>query len=67
MVSCGVRSQTLPGSWLLWLWSRPSGCSSNLTLAWEPTYAMNAALKSKNKEEFCSLRNVVFGILIALF
>ena len=34
----------------LWLWCRPGAVASIRPLAWEPPYAVRAALKSKRKE-----------------
>ena len=39
------RSQTRLGSALLWLWHRPAETALIRPLAWEPPYAMGAALK----------------------
>lgn len=35
---------------LLWLWCRPAAIAPVGTLAWEPPYAVGAALKSKKKK-----------------
>ena len=48
-MSCGV------GRWrgldlvLLWLWRRPAAVALIKPLAWEPPYAMGAALKRQKK------------------
>ena len=36
---------------LLWLWCRPAAVAPTGPLAWEPTYAGGAALKSKKKKK----------------
>ena len=43
-VSCGCRLQTRLG---LWLWHSPAATAQIQPLAWEPPYAMGAALKRK--------------------
>ena len=48
-VSCGVGHRHGLDLVLLWLWCRPAAVASIRLLAWEPPYAMSAALKSKNK------------------
>ena len=39
---------------LLWLWHRPPAVTLILSLAWEPPYASDAALKSKKKKKIWS-------------
>ena len=36
---------------LLWLWYRPATLALLGPLAWEPPYAVGAAIKSKNKKQ----------------
>ena len=36
---------------LLWLWRRPAAAALIQPLAWEPPYAVGAALKSKKKKK----------------
>ena len=36
---------------LLWLWCRPETTAPNRPLAWEPPYAMGAALKRQKKRK----------------
>ena len=36
---------------LLWLWCRPAAVAPIKPLAWEPPYAMDAALKCKKKKK----------------
>ena len=47
---------------LLWLWCRPAGAAQIQPLAWEPRYAVGAALKKKKREResFLSLILVSF-------
>ena len=44
------RSQRRLGSCVLWLWHRLAAVALIEPLAWEPPYAVGAALKSKNKQ-----------------
>ena len=51
-VSCGVDRRCGSDPVLLWLWRRPVAAAPIGPLAWEPPYAMGAALekaKDKNK------------------
>ena len=56
-VSCGVGCRCGSEPTLLWLWCRPTATAQILPLAWEPPYAVDAALKKtkrwkrKKKEE----------------
>ena len=43
-------TQWVKGPALLWLWCRPAAIAPVGTLAWEPPYAVGAALKSKKKK-----------------
>ena len=44
-VSCGVGSRCGSDLALLWLWYRPLAIAPIIPLAWEPPYAMGAALE----------------------
>ena len=44
-------SQMQIGSSLLQLWCRPAAVAPNRPLAWEPSYAMSVALKSKQNKQ----------------
>ena len=44
----------LDPAWL-WLWRRPAAVAPIRPLAWEPTYAMDVALKRKEKRNLCEL------------
>ena len=55
---------------LLWLWRRPAATASIQPLAWEPPYAVGAALKRQNKQTNKTFRLVhqiskplVFGLI----
>ena len=41
---------------LLWFWHRPAAVAPIRPLAWEPPYAMGAALKSKKRKMKCCER-----------
>jgi len=50
-MSCGVGRRPSWDLVLLWLWHRPAAVAQIQPLAWEPPYAMGAALKrQKNKK-----------------
>ena len=50
-MSCGVgRRCGLDPVWL-WLWCRPAAITPVRPLAWEPPYAVGAALKKKKKKD----------------
>ena len=50
-MSCGVGRRRGSDLALLWLWPRPAETAPTGPLAWEPTYAMVAALeKTKDKK-----------------
>ena len=61
VMSCDVGRRHGPDLVLLRLWCRPAAVAPIQPLAWEPPYAMGAALKSKKKEccfnSFFSLAN----------
>ena len=50
-MSCGVGHRHGLDPALLWLWHRPAAVAPICPLAWEPPYAMSAALKSKKKKK----------------
>ena len=50
-VSCGVGRRCVSDPALLWLWRRPAATAPIGPLAWEPPYALGAALKSKQKKK----------------
>ena len=45
------RSQTQLGSHVLWLWCRPAATAQIRPLAWEPAYAVGAALEKAKKKK----------------
>ena len=50
-MSCGVGHRGGLAPALLWLWCRLAATALIRSLAWEPPYAMGAALKSKTKQQ----------------
>ena len=50
-MSCGVGRRCGLDLELLWLWHRPAAVALMQPPAWEPPYAMGAALKSKRKKK----------------
>ena len=48
-MSCGRRHSS--DLVLLWLWCRPAATALIQPLAWEPPYAVGAALKKKKKKK----------------
>ena len=55
-MSCGVGRRRRSDPAMLWLWRRPAAVAPNRSLAWEPLYAVGAALKrqkdkKKNEKE----------------
>ena len=52
-MNCGVGHRGGSDPSLLWLWHRPVATAPIRPLAWEPPYAMGAALeKAKKKKKF---------------
>ena len=50
-MSCGIGRRHGLEPALLWLWWRPVATDLIGPLAWEPPYAMGAALKEKDKKQ----------------
>ena len=50
-MSCGVGHRCVLGLALLWLWNRPAATAPVQHPAWEPPYALGAALKKKKKKK----------------
>ena len=50
-VSCGVGCRHCSDPVLLWLWHRPVATVPIRPLAWEPPYAVGAALKDKDQKQ----------------
>jgi len=50
-VSCGVGHRHGSDVALLWLWRRPAVVAPIRSLAWEPPYAVGAALKNKKQKK----------------
>ena len=49
-MSCGVGHRRGSDLALLWLWCRPVATAPIRPLAWEPPYAMGAALENAKKK-----------------
>ena len=60
-VSCGVgrRHGSDLALLLLWLWRRPAARALIRPLAWEPPYAMGAALKRQKKKKKVELKREI--------
>ena len=54
-MSCGIGHRRGSDPALLWLWSRPAAVAAIQSLAWEPPYAMGAALKRKTNKKTIGL------------
>ena len=50
-MNCGVGRSHGSDPELLWLWCRPAATALIRPLAWEPTYAVDAALKRQKKQK----------------
>ena len=50
-MSCAVGRRCSLDTMLLWLWHRPAAVSPIGLLAWEPPYAMGAALEKRQKDK----------------
>ena len=50
-MSCGGGCNRGSDAALLWLWCRPAAAAPIPPLAWEPPYAVGAALKKKGKND----------------
>ena len=50
-MSCGVGHGRGSDPALLWLWHRPVATAPIRALAWEPPYAMNAALEKNENDK----------------
>ena len=48
-VSCGLGHRRGLDPALLWLWRRPAAAAPIKSLAWEPSYAVGAALEKANR------------------
>ena len=51
-MSCGIGHRGDSDPALLWLWCRPSAIALIQPLAWEPPYALGAALQRQNTPPF---------------
>ena len=50
-MSCGVGCKCRLDPALLWLWHRPAAVALITPLAWEPLYAVDAALKRQKDKK----------------
>jgi len=50
-MSCGVGRRCGSDPTLLWLWPRPAATAPIRPLAWEPPYAVGAALEKRKKKK----------------
>ena len=68
-VSCGVIHRRGSDPVLLWLWHRLVATASIRPLAWEPPYAVGAALqkakKTKNQFNYVTISSVIHYVLLA--
>ena len=48
LMSCGIAHRHVSDPELLWLWHRPVATAQMSPLAWEPPYAVGAAIKRKS-------------------
>ena len=50
-MSCGVGHRHSSNPALLWLWHRPAAIGPIRPLAWEPPYALDAALEKAKRQK----------------
>ena len=50
-MSCGIGCRRDSDPELLWLWSRPEATALIRPLAWEPPYAVEAALEKAKRQK----------------
>ena len=58
-MSCGVGRGHGSDPALLWLWRRPVAAAPIGPLAWEPPYAVGAALISKKKKKLKQIEDIL--------
>ena len=51
-VSCGVGRRHSSDLMLLWLWRRPAATAPIRLIAWEPPYALGAALEKAKRHTY---------------
>ena len=56
-MSCGVGRRHSLALALLWLWRRPAATAPIGPLAWEPPYAMGAALEKDKRQKTNKQKN----------
>ena len=59
-MSCGVGGRCGSDPVLLWLWRRPAATAPIRPLAWEPPYAVGAALEKAKRQERKEIRSISF-------
>ena len=60
-------AQWVEDSVLLWLWCRPAATAPIRSLAWEPSYAVGAALKKKRQKKNIYIlmrQSILFSITV---
>ena len=66
-MSCDIGHRCSSDLALLWLWHRLADVAPIRPLAWEPPYAMSAALKRKKKKEKEKKENSYWKKKISIF
>ena len=61
-MSYGVGRRHSSDLALLWLWHRRAAAAPIQPLAWEPPYAVGAALKRQKKKSFGEMQCCVFAL-----
>ena len=61
-MGCGVRHRRSSDLALLWLWRRLTAVAPIRPLAWEPPYAVGAALKRRRRK-----KNIYIYIILIVF
>jgi len=56
-VDCGVGCRRGSDPALLWLWRRPAATALIRPLAWEPPYAVGAALEKAKRQKDKKIKN----------
>ena len=63
-MNCGVGRRCSSDPVLLRLWCRPAATALIRPLAWEPPYAMGAALKDKKRKKKVYIPNTLLPIVL---
>ena len=64
-LSCGVGRRFGSDPVLLWLWRRPAATAPIRPLAWEPPYALGAALEKAKRQKKKKVSSLVFYLLLS--